>query len=160
MNFDEIGAQIMERGMGCCVLRVEVIEAEDGFTEPLTLPLWKSMHSVNLMLPKEDRKAMLLRLFNEEAELINHSDRHHGAGKDISKQSDTVVVVEDDAAEVEEHVQVGVDESNATVTNGLDQNRTRRHRGTSKSRRRKRTSKVTKEAEWRTGGSADIVAGN
>lgn len=33
--------------------------------------MWKSLHSLNLMLPKEERKALLLRLFNDETPLIN-----------------------------------------------------------------------------------------
>lgn len=37
------------------------------------LPLWRSINSINLMLPKEERKAMLLRLFNDESELIDNS---------------------------------------------------------------------------------------
>ena len=44
----------------------------------MVLPLWRSLHSLNLMLPKEDRKAMLLRLFNEDTPLMDHSkDRFH-----------------------------------------------------------------------------------
>lgn len=31
------------------------------------------MHSLNLMLPKEDRKAMLLRLYNDTTPLMDHS---------------------------------------------------------------------------------------
>lgn len=31
------------------------------------------MHSVNLMLPKEERKAMLLRIFNDDSPLIDHN---------------------------------------------------------------------------------------
>lgn len=41
--------------------------------ERIVLPLWRSMHSLNLMLPKEERKAMLLRLYNDNSELIDHS---------------------------------------------------------------------------------------
>lgn len=37
----------------------------------MVLPLWRSMYSVNLMLPKEDRRAMLLRLFNDETPVIH-----------------------------------------------------------------------------------------
>lgn len=37
----------------------------------MTLPLWRSMFSVNLMLPKEDRRALLLRLFNDESPVIH-----------------------------------------------------------------------------------------
>ena len=47
----------------------------------MVLPLWRSMHSLNLMLPKEDRKAMLLRLYNEDTPLQDHSkDRFHSGG--------------------------------------------------------------------------------
>lgn len=28
----------------------------DSFSEPMVLPLWKSLYSLNLMLPKEDRQ--------------------------------------------------------------------------------------------------------
>ena len=77
----EIGEQVRDVGMGCCVLRVMPAggdateeEREKGFEEGLTLPLWRSLHSLNLMLPKEERKAMLLRIFDEDTELVNHSD--------------------------------------------------------------------------------------
>lgn len=42
----------------------------------MIFPLWKSLHSLNLMLPKEDRKALLLRLFNDDTPLVNLSHRH------------------------------------------------------------------------------------
>jgi multisite-specific tRNA:(cytosine-C5)-methyltransferase len=42
----------------------------------MIFPLWKSLHSLNLMLPKEDRKALLLRLFNDDTPLVNLSQRH------------------------------------------------------------------------------------
>jgi multisite-specific tRNA:(cytosine-C5)-methyltransferase len=37
------------------------------------LPLWRSISSLNLMLPKEERKAMLLRLYNDNSPLIDHN---------------------------------------------------------------------------------------
>lgn len=39
----------------------------------MVLPLWRSLHSLNLMLPKEDRRAMLLRLYNDDSMPINNS---------------------------------------------------------------------------------------
>jgi NADH dehydrogenase/NADH:ubiquinone oxidoreductase subunit G len=39
----------------------------------MVLPIWKSLYSLNLMLPKEDRKAMLLRMFNDETPLQDSS---------------------------------------------------------------------------------------
>ena len=41
----------------------------------MVLPLWRSLHSLNLMLPKEDRRAMLLRFFNDETPLINMTSK-------------------------------------------------------------------------------------
>ncbi|KAF3135052.1 hypothetical protein TWF569_010024 [Orbilia oligospora] len=61
-------AEIRERvegiGGGCCVLRVNIEEDKDELGA-LVLPLWKSKFTLNLMLPKEERKALLLRLFND-----------------------------------------------------------------------------------------------
>lgn len=68
----EIGERVRDMGMGCSVLRIEPDGTEDGFQERLVLPLWKSFHSLNLMLPKEDRAAMLLRLFNDTTPLVNN----------------------------------------------------------------------------------------
>lgn len=42
----------------------------------MVFPLWKSLHSLNLMLPKEDRKALLLRLFNDDTPLVNLPQGH------------------------------------------------------------------------------------
>ncbi|KAH7328310.1 WD repeat-containing protein 36 [Stachybotrys elegans] len=70
-NFDEIGERVRDIGMGCCVLRVEPDGEDPDFTERMALPLWKSIHSLNLMLPKEDRSAMLLRIFNDASPLVN-----------------------------------------------------------------------------------------
>ncbi|KAF3929779.1 hypothetical protein ABW19_dt0206487 [Dactylella cylindrospora] len=67
----EIRKRVEGVGAGCCVLRVELDEDEDqgkGEIEELgklVLPLWKSRFTLNLMLPKEERRAMLLRLFND-----------------------------------------------------------------------------------------------
>ncbi|KAL9602247.1 MAG: hypothetical protein Q9219_001971 [cf. Caloplaca sp. 3 TL-2023] len=77
----EIGERVRGIEYGCCVLRVEKGEGEDGFSERTVLPLWRSLHSLNLMLPKEDRKAMLLRLFNEITPLQDHSKERFSRGK-------------------------------------------------------------------------------
>ncbi|KAJ8059254.1 hypothetical protein OCU04_012220 [Sclerotinia nivalis] len=69
----EIGERVRDIGMGCCVLRIEPGEGEDAFTEKMVLPLWRSLHSLNLMLAKEDRSAMLLRIFNDTTPLVNNS---------------------------------------------------------------------------------------
>lgn len=44
--------------------------------ERMIFPLWKSLHSLNLMMPKEDRKALLLRLFNDDTPLVNLWQKH------------------------------------------------------------------------------------
>ncbi|KAK6705755.1 hypothetical protein SNK05_009636 [Fusarium graminearum] len=70
-RFDEIGERVRDMGMGCAVLRIEPDGSDPDFKERMALPLWKSIHSLNLMLPKEDRSAMLLRIFNDTSPLIN-----------------------------------------------------------------------------------------
>ena len=45
----------------------------------MAFPLWKSLHSLNLMLPKEERKALLLRLFNDETPLVNLTQKQKNA---------------------------------------------------------------------------------
>ena len=70
-RMDEIGERVRDLGLGCCVLRVEPDEGDEDFSEHMALPLWKSFQSLNLMLPKEDRSAMLLRIYNDTTPLIN-----------------------------------------------------------------------------------------
>ncbi|KAH0566460.1 hypothetical protein GP486_000130 [Trichoglossum hirsutum] len=76
-HLGEVGERVRDIEMGCCVLRVETSDAEDGFRERMALPLWRSLHSLNLMLPKEERKAMLLRLYDDDSGIEDSSkDRH------------------------------------------------------------------------------------
>ncbi|KAL2159801.1 hypothetical protein VTH06DRAFT_1934 [Thermothelomyces fergusii] len=98
-RMDEIGERVRDLGLGCCVLRVEpekkkkkgrAADADadadaDGegdsdadFTESMALPLWKSFQSLNLMLPKEDRSAMLLRIYNDTTPLVNMGIKRDG----------------------------------------------------------------------------------
>jgi multisite-specific tRNA:(cytosine-C5)-methyltransferase len=72
-NLGEIGERVNSIPMGCCVLRIEPSADEDGFDERMVLPLWRSAASLNLMLAKEDRTAMLLRIFNDTTPLVNNS---------------------------------------------------------------------------------------
>jgi multisite-specific tRNA:(cytosine-C5)-methyltransferase len=68
----EVGAQLQPMDVGCCFIRVEKDE-EKGIPFRMVLPLWRHPGSANLMVDKDDRKAMLLRLFNEkDTEIINH----------------------------------------------------------------------------------------
>ncbi|EHY53874.1 tRNA (cytosine-5-)-methyltransferase ncl1 [Exophiala dermatitidis] len=84
----EVGEQILPLKMGCCVLVVEPSDAEDGLSERMVFPLWKSLQSVNLMLPKEDRRAMLLRLFNDDTPLVNLSKGWVGKKDGAEKKAD------------------------------------------------------------------------
>ncbi|KAH1370879.1 hypothetical protein KXW99_006723 [Aspergillus fumigatus] len=67
-DLGEIGERVRDIEMGCSILYVR---PEENFSEHMVLPLWRSLHSVNLMLPKEERRAMLLRIFNDEPQLLN-----------------------------------------------------------------------------------------
>lgn len=51
------------------------------------MPLWRSLHSLNLMLPKEERKAMLLRLYNEVIPLQDNSKARFEKKKNVNKES-------------------------------------------------------------------------
>lgn len=77
----EIGERAKDIGMGCCILKVEPDGTDPDFAEKMVLPLWKSFHSLNLMLPKEDRSAMLLRIFNDTSPVINQSLKDSAAAK-------------------------------------------------------------------------------
>lgn len=81
-KLDEIGERVRNIGLGCLVLRIEPDGTEEDFTERMALPLWKSFHSLNLMLPKEDRSAMLLRIYNDTTPLINVMLKDKQKGKD------------------------------------------------------------------------------
>ncbi|KAH8889850.1 S-adenosyl-L-methionine-dependent methyltransferase [Thozetella sp. PMI_491] len=70
-NFNEIGEKVRDMRLGCSVLRVEPDGTDPDFTEHIALPLWKSFKSLNLMLPKDDRTAMLLRIYNDTTPLVN-----------------------------------------------------------------------------------------
>ncbi|KOS17817.1 Multisite-specific tRNA:(cytosine-C(5))-methyltransferase [Escovopsis weberi] len=90
-KFEEIGERVRDIGMGCCVLRIEPDGTDPEFTERMALPLWKSFHSLNLMLPKEDRAAMLLRIFNDTSPLINISlknQKRAGAAQGVAEEEE------------------------------------------------------------------------
>ena len=67
----DIGKALKDADLGCYVLQLETGEGDDAFGERMSMPLWRSLASVNLMLPKEERKAMLLRLYNDTSPLID-----------------------------------------------------------------------------------------
>lgn len=61
----------------------------------MVLPLWRSLHSINLMLPKEERRAMLLRIFNDSTPVNNNSMKNQKASQ---RQAEPVVEDVDDIA--------------------------------------------------------------
>ena len=93
----------------------------------MVLPLWRSLHSLNLMLPKEDRKAMLLRLYNEDTPLMDHSkDRFHNTNSrpqpnaDIKDEPNDIRDEDEVDADVKDEIAVkGEDEEGNIVAAGL-----------------------------------------
>ena len=68
----EVGAQLQGMDVGCAFVRVEASAAEQ-IPYRMVLPMWRHPGSANLMVDKDERKAMLLRLFNEkDTEIVNH----------------------------------------------------------------------------------------
>ncbi|KAJ5725423.1 Multisite-specific tRNA:(cytosine-C(5))-methyltransferase [Penicillium malachiteum] len=113
-NLGEIGEQVRDIPMGCSILHVEPTEEEGGFTERMVLPLWRSLYSLNLMLPKEERRAMLLRLYNDHTPLINSTQKNQKAeaANQSTPETSTVETPVDaeDAALKSENLQLGQDE--------------------------------------------------
>lgn len=104
-NLGEIGEQVRDISMGCCVLVVEPTEEPDGLAERMVFPLWKSLHSLNLMLPKEDRKAMLLRLFNDDRPLINLQNTASKPQNPVTKERDPQPVHRNSSSEPEDEAE-------------------------------------------------------
>ncbi|KAI0111862.1 S-adenosyl-L-methionine-dependent methyltransferase [Daldinia grandis] len=102
-KLNEIGERAKEIGMGCCILIVEPDGSDPDFSERMVLPLWKSFHSLNLMLPKEDRSAMLLRVFNDTSPVINQtlkeSAKKEGAAEADGEVKDDQTMKDAPAAE-------------------------------------------------------------
>jgi multisite-specific tRNA:(cytosine-C5)-methyltransferase len=116
----EIGEKAKDIGMGCCILRVEASEGEDGFKERLVLPLWRSISSLNLMLPKEERKAMLLRLFKDESPLIDHSQQPNrkNAAAASTTAAEPETVVDSDGGVALNDVDADMEDADATAPIG------------------------------------------
>lgn len=60
----------------------------------MVFPLWRSLHSVNLMLPKEERRAMLLRVFGQDVSLVNTTQKRQNA---VDSPASATPVTEDNA---------------------------------------------------------------
>lgn len=141
-KLNEVGERVRDVGMGCLVLRIEPDGTEENFTERMALPLWKSFHSLNLMLPKEDRSAMLLRIYNDTTPLVNtmlnkRKEQHaqaeaeaeaEGAGIESTEAAaveDADSVAGEDAVIPDEDAKMGgVDEGDATAEVAKDETAT------------------------------------
>jgi multisite-specific tRNA:(cytosine-C5)-methyltransferase len=69
------------------------------------------MHSLNLMLPKEERRAMLLRIFNDDTPLINKTDKNQRPPPVVESTAGA-----EDIAMMHENAQVGQDEQEQVET--------------------------------------------
>lgn len=78
------------------------------YSERMVLPLWRSLHSLNLMLPKEERRAMLLRIFNDSTPLINTTQKQGGNTEPTADAED--VAMKEENIEVGQDAQEVVDE--------------------------------------------------
>ncbi|KAF1997342.1 cytosine-5--methyltransferase NCL1 [Amniculicola lignicola CBS 123094] len=96
----EVGDALMKLDPGCCFLKIEEKAGEDGFPFGMVLPIWRHPGSLNLMVAKDDRKAMLLRLYNELEPVI----KDHVAEK-MRKERDVAM-----AAEARDVVDMGNDD--------------------------------------------------
>ncbi|KAH8681136.1 S-adenosyl-L-methionine-dependent methyltransferase [Xylariales sp. PMI_506] len=120
VQLNEIGEQARDIGMGCCVLRVEPDGSDPDFSERIVLPLWKSFMSLNLMLPKEDRAAMLLRLFNDTSPVINQTLKETAK---LQKEAEAKAQSVDEAAtatavETDEKTETAVEATEPTKEDG------------------------------------------
>ena len=107
-NLGEIGETVRDLSMGCSVLRIEPSDDPEGFTERMVVPLWRSLHSLNLMLAKEDRSALLLRLFNDTTPLVNNANPQQRAAKqaEAAAAAGKTEIAEDAGADVQEEIDV------------------------------------------------------
>ena len=87
----------------------------------MVLPLWRSLYSLNLMLPKEERRAMLLRIFNDSTPLINTTQRQ-GVKTDPAAEAEDVALKEENL-EVGQEAQDEVDERETYTKDGDEEDR-------------------------------------
>ena len=95
---------------------------KDSSSERMILPLWRSLYSLNLMLPKEDRKAMLLRIYNDDSPLLDHSkERFENKSRASPNEAFGDAEIEvDAAAEQDEKKQVGQVRNDMTLCDDDD----------------------------------------
>ncbi|KAF1956970.1 S-adenosyl-L-methionine-dependent methyltransferase [Byssothecium circinans] len=122
-NIGEVGDQLLQMDIGCTFVRIEQSEGEDGFPFRMVLPLWRHPGSANLMVDKDDRKAMLLRFFNEKnPTIINHvADKAKAkAEEEAKKEEEEDQTMEDATAEAVEGEGDGDSDEGAKVNEGVE----------------------------------------
>ena len=87
----------------------------------MVLPLWRSLHSLNLMLPKEERRAMLLRIFNDSTPLINTTQKQSGKTEPTADAED--VALKEENVEVGQEAQDDVDDRETYTKDGDEEDR-------------------------------------
>ncbi|KAF2853291.1 S-adenosyl-L-methionine-dependent methyltransferase [Plenodomus tracheiphilus IPT5] len=99
----EVGDQLQKMDIGCAFVRVEA-NVEEGIPYRMVLPMWRHPGSANLMVDKDERKAMLLRLFNErDTEIINHvADKARAEAEAAAKEEAGDVKAEGDVSDGEQ----------------------------------------------------------
>ncbi|KAI0184283.1 cytosine-5--methyltransferase NCL1 [Xylaria flabelliformis] len=118
-KLNEIGERTRDIGMGCCLLSVEPDGTDPEFSERMILPLWKSFQSLNLMLPKEDRAAMMVRLFNDTSPVINRSLKESAKLEAEAADSDLQEGSKEDASEAQAAEVIEAEESvDVTMNDG------------------------------------------
>jgi multisite-specific tRNA:(cytosine-C5)-methyltransferase len=105
-KLNEIGERTRDIGMGCCLLSVEPDGTDPEFSERMVLPLWKSFQSLNLMLPKEDRAAMMVRLFNDTSPVINRTLKESAKLEADAADSDAKRQLKEEADAIHEDEEV------------------------------------------------------
>ncbi|KAL2869372.1 tRNA (cytosine-C5-)-methyltransferase [Aspergillus lucknowensis] len=113
-NLGEIGERVRDIPMGCSILYINS-EGEEKFSERMVLPLWRSLHSVNLMLPKEDRRAMLLRIFNDDTPVQNTTQKRDAAAAKSSAAAVQAIATEEEELK-QENIVIGQDEQDQMDT--------------------------------------------
>ncbi|KAL4806568.1 S-adenosyl-L-methionine-dependent methyltransferase [Aspergillus unguis] len=107
-NLGEIGERVRDIPMGCSIIYIN--PGEDKFSERMVLPLWRSLHSINLMLPKEDRRALLLRIFNDSSPVLNTTQKRTQAEAQASSKDAVEAVATEEEAIKQENLVIGQDE--------------------------------------------------
>lgn len=107
-GLDDVGDQLTALDVGCAFIKIDKSDGEDGFPFPMVLPVWRHPGSVNLMVDKDTRTAMLLRLFNEQnPQIFNHVVEK---AKADAKAAEDLINEEEAEAEEDKEVEKEVEE--------------------------------------------------